>query len=109
MYVTVIFTLIFQDGDSIDREKVLQRMQEFADTTKIYTIFQASPKEEIQKLSDIERLIEDQRNCLNPDLAFKHSREILKDQLNLVDEVLYKQRKQLYFKRNFELHSLSEA
>ncbi len=54
-------------------------MQEFADTSKTYTIFQASPKEEIKKLSDIEILIEEQRNCLNADLAFKHSREILKN------------------------------
>jgi hypothetical protein len=58
---------------------VLARMREFADTSKSYTIFQASPKEEIKKLSDIEILIEEQRNCLNADLAFKHSREILKN------------------------------
>ena len=54
-------------------------MKEFADTSKNYTNFQSSPKEEIKQLTDIEKKIEDQRNCLNADFAFKHSREILKD------------------------------
>jgi hypothetical protein len=58
--------------------------------------------------SEAEQEIDRARNCLNVDLAFKHSRDYLAEQLDSVDDILYQQRKSLYFKRNFELHTISE-
>lgn len=80
------------------------------ETLRDYDVF-SIPKNLLdkQQRTAYDQRILDARNCLNVDEVFKHSRDFFDGQLKALNDTIFQNKRDLFYKRKFELQNLAEV